>query len=244
MPFLWIIVIVLVILGILAAVVYFMPDGVKEKKAKAKRVAPVAPPKDWQAVAERLERRVHGLEAAVQAEQNTVRDKDKEAVELRSAIKDLEKQLQQERAWGEKEEVRAQKEKKREKTLEADLRQTREALHAESTTRIRQDHELKEINAVKEGLATDVRRFSTKCLELERQVAAFTKETRELKDSNAVLQQKKEADQWVAKDDHVALEKLLKRARWEAELFKKAVAPEQWPREIRPPSEPLSSTGA
>jgi hypothetical protein len=240
MLWMWLLLIGLAGLGVLAAAVYLMPEGVKQRQKKARKPAPVPPSRDWQALAEKFERRVHALEALVQKEQAAVRDKDKEALELRGAIKGFEKQLQQERSWREKEESVLQKEKKREKALEEDLRQTRAALDAESTTRIRQDHELKELTAAKEGFSTDARRFSTKCLEQERQLALLTKENRELKDSNVRLQQKKEADQWVAKDDHVALEKQLRQARRELELLKKApTAPA-----VPPPEEPLQSTGA
>jgi len=68
--------------------------------------------------------------------------------------------------------------------------------------------------------------------ELDREVNALREEVRGLKNENFELKKKKEADQWVAKDDYKQLEGSLKRARWEADLFREKFPPSEWPQEI------------
>ena len=170
-------------------------------------------PKDVADQAERFERRLRTLENSLQNAEKELKDKDKQVQELQAAIGGLERQVEQEKAWREKEEAFVVKEKKLEQELRGELNKTREALHEQSNQRIRLEYEVKELRMVKDALSADVRKFTGQNNELERRVQDFVRETRELKAENAGLKVKKEADQWVAKDDHIKIERLLKQAK-------------------------------
>jgi uncharacterized coiled-coil DUF342 family protein len=217
----------LLILGLLAYAVAQWPEpSSKKKKVKKEPVAPIAPQKDVVELTERFERRVRTLENSLQAAEKELNDKDKRAGELRSAIGGLERQLEQEKVWRAKEEVSGTKEKKHEQELHAEINKTREALHEQSNLRIRLEYEVKELRLIKDALSADVRKFTGQNNELERRVQDFIRETRELKAENAKLSYKKEADQWVAKDDYIAVERMLKAARADIEQLKQRLPSE------------------
>jgi len=222
----------LAILGVLAYIISQMPDSPIKRK-KAKRVPPPEPPKDWEAIAERHEKRAQAIEARLRAAEAVVRDRDKEIVEHKAAIGGLERQFQQEQIWRKKEEDFVEKEKTREKLLEAELNKTRDSLNTEMTSRIKLEYEVKELRTVKESTSADARHLSSQNMEQERKIKTLTDENRELKRENAQLKVKKEANQWIAKDDYIRVEKLLKRARWEVDLFKRKFAEDLWPREMQ-----------
>lgn len=208
-------------------------SGQKKNKKKRREPAPV-PEKDWKAVAERLEKRVAQLEQSLLVAQKDVRNKEKESLELKQSVAGAERLFAQEKIWREKEEALVKKEKEREKALELELGQTRDELHTEQGSRIKLDYEARELRTLKEALTMDVHRWSTKAQTLEENIAALSQEIRSLKNMNAELSRKKEADQWVAKGDFLQLEKLLKRARFEIELFKKHMPSSSWPTEMQP----------
>jgi hypothetical protein len=223
----WLLVIAFVALAGMGFFLYQMLEGssAQKKEKKQRRESVPVPEKDWRSVAERSEKRLQQLEQSVQAAQKLFRDKEKEIVELKAAADGARRHLEQEKTWRVKEEELVKKEKQREKVLTLDLEQTRDALHGEQSSRIKLDHEVKELRIVKESLTMDVHRWSAKSEGLEQNVTALSKEIRELKKVNAEISRKKEADQWVAKDDFVQLEKLLKRARQDIEILKKQVPP-------------------
>jgi hypothetical protein len=217
----------LLILGLLAYVVAQWPEASsKKKKVKKEPAAPIVPQKDVTELTERFERRVRTLENALQAAEKELNDREKRSVELRVAMGGLERQLEQEKVWREKEEVSGTKEKKHEQELRAEINKTREALHEQSNLRIRLEYEVKELRLAKDSLSADVRKFTGQNNELERRVQDFIRETRDLKAANAKLSYKKEADQWVAKDDYLAVERQLKSARVEIEQLKKRLPSE------------------
>jgi chromosome segregation ATPase len=211
----------LLILGLLAYAVSQWPDPKRPKKKKKEPVAPVVPQKDIVELTERFERRVRTLENALQVAEKEHREKDKQAEELKAAIGGLERQVEQEKVWREREEASAEKDKQHEEELREEINKTREALHDQSNQRIRLEYEVKELRLVKDALSADVRKFTGQNNELERRVQDFIRETRELKADNAKLSYKKEADQWVAKDDYVAVERMLKAARADIEQLKR-----------------------
>jgi truncated hemoglobin YjbI len=203
----------LFILGLLAYVVSQWPDPVKKKKEKREPAPSIVPQKDVSELAERFERRIRTLENALHTAEKELKDKDKQAQELKAAIGGLERQSEQEKAWREKEEAFVIKEKKLEQDLRAEINKTREELHVQSNLRIRLEYEVKELRLVKDALSADLRKFTGQNNELDRRVQDFIRETRELKAENAKLSYKKEADQWVAKDDYIKIERLLKQAK-------------------------------
>ncbi len=221
----WLLVIAFVALAGMGYFLYQMLESSSaEKKSKKQRREPApVPEKDWKSIAERCEKRVLNLEQSVQAAEKLVRNKEKEILELKNSAEGSRRDLEQEKTWRVKEEELGKKEKQREKVLALDLEQTRDALHAEQSSRIKLDHEVKELRLIKESLTMDVHRWSAKSEGLEQNVTALSKEIRDLKKMNVELSRKKEADQWVAKDDFVQLEKLLKRARQDIELLKKQI---------------------
>ena len=221
------------VLGILAYVIIQMPESPLKKK-KEKKGPPPEPPKDWPAIAERLEKRLHAGEAKLQEAEKALRQKDKDVAASRTALAELEQRFQQEQTWRKKEEAAVDKEKKREKLLDTELEKAREGLTSESTQRIKLEYEVKELRLQKESSVADARRLAAQVADLERKVKAFSEENRDLKRVNAELKVKKEANQWIAKDDFIRVEKLLKRARWEVELFKKKFAEDLWPKELAP----------
>jgi hypothetical protein len=240
----WIVSGSLAILGVLAVIISQMPDSPIMKRKKEKKLPPPEPPKDWQGIAERAEKRVHNLESKLQEHERAFRDKDKEINEKKAVIAGLEQQFQQEQTWRKKEEDSVEKEKKREQLLEDELAKTRDGLNAELTQRIKQEYELKELRLSKESLGADARHLTGQNMELERKVKALTEENRGIKSENAVLKVKKEADQWVAKDDYVYVDKMLKRARWEVDQFKHKFPKEMWPKSILPKMEPVKPLAA
>jgi chromosome segregation ATPase len=217
----------LLILGLLAYAVAQWPEpSLKKKKVKKEPVAPIVPQKDVVELTERFERRMRTLENSLQSKEKELNDKEKQAEELRAAIGGLERQLEQEKVWREKEEVSVAKDKKHEQELGAEINKTREALHEQSNLRIRLEYEVKELRLAKDSLSADVRKFTGQNNELERRVQDFIRETRELKAENAKLSYKKEADQWVAKDDYLAVERMLKAARADIEQLKQRLPSE------------------
>lgn len=217
----------LLILGLLAYVVAQWPEpSSRKKKVKKEPASPVILEKDVAELTARFERRIRTLENSIQSREKELHDKEKQSEELRAAIGGLERQLDQEKVWREKEEVSVAKEKKQEQALRDEINKTREALHEQSNLRIRLEYEVKELRLVKDALSADVRKFTGQNNELDRRVQDLIRETRELKAENAKLKYKKEADQWVAKDDYIAVEKQLKAARADIEQLKKRLPSE------------------
>ncbi|MBF0619589.1 MAG: hypothetical protein HQL19_05425 [Candidatus Omnitrophica bacterium] len=223
--------IALAILGVILVIVYQMPEVIKKQK-KEKRVPPPPPPKDWEAIAGRADNRVQTLTVSLQAAQNALKDKDKELAEQKRIFEGLQKQFEQEKVWREKEEALLEKEKKQEKLTQEELNRTREALNIESSQRIRLEYELKEVSQAKDASSGEARKLNSLSLDLDRKVKALDEECRALKAENIQLKYKKEADQWVAKDDYVQLEGFLKRARWETEQFKRKFSVSEWPESL------------
>ena len=128
------------------------------------------------------------------------------------------------------------KEKKQERLLQEELEKTRADLNSESTQRIKQEYELKELRQAREELTAQVRKLSAQGMQLERSLADALKENKNFREENVELKKKKEGEAWVAKSDYKRLEGILKRARWEVEQFKKKVPVPQWPRALQPKS--------
>ncbi len=218
MPFVMILsIMVVVLLGVLAFLLWRMP-GIGWRPVEKKRSAAAVPPsKDWQGIADRLEGRVNRLEADAQDLQRQLRDKEKQAQEWKVSCAGMQQKLDQEKAWREKETAGSQKERQQERLLQEDLARTREALNHESTQRIRLEAELKEARRVKEELSLAGRTLSSRVLELERQLEAALKELKSLREENLKLRKKNEGTQWVAKADYIQLEAALKCVRQEVE---------------------------
>jgi chromosome segregation ATPase len=212
----------LLVLGVLAYVVAQWPDPSPARRKKKEKPEPVAaaPAKDQAVMIEKLERRIRTLESSVQSAQDEVKDKMKEIAELQAAIGGFERQLAQEKSWREREESSAVKEKRLERGLRDELQQTREALDAQSGERIRLEHEVKELHFAKGIIAGDLRRMTAQHNDLARRMDALLEEARELRSENAKLRIKKEADAWVAKDDHDKVAAMLKDAERRIEELK------------------------
>ncbi len=230
----WLIVgVALAVLGGLLILVLQMPETI-QKKRKKKHEPPPEPPKDWQGIAERLEKRLHAMEQTLGGALNDVKGRDKKIEELNRSAGEFRKQLDQEKVWREKGEALVAKEKKQERLLQAELEKTRAELNQESTQRIKQEYELKELRLAREDLTAQVRKLSSQGMQLERSLAEALKENKNFREENFELKKKKEGEEWVAKSDYKRLEGVLKRARWEVEQFKKKVPVPQWPRALQP----------
>ena len=221
--------IALAILGVLLVLAWQIPEAIQQSKKKRQRVPPAPPPKDWQGIAERFEKRVKIMEAEAQTFQGQLRDKDRRVEELNASVAGIKKQFDQEKSWREKEEAELQKEKKQERSLQEDLAKTREALNAESTERIKMEYELKDLRRLKEELSGTGRGLSSRVMDLERQLESVLKELKQLREENVVLKRKREDTEWVAKSDYRQVEGALKRARFEVEEFKGKFPPSEWP---------------
>ncbi len=212
------------ILGVLAYVVAQWPEQSASKRKKEKKEvlpSPLEIQKDAAVAAERFERRIRMLENSLVVAQNEQKEKLKEIEGLKVTASALESQVRQEKAWREKEEAFVIKEKKVEQDLRVELDKTRTMLHEESNQRIRLEYEVKELRQVKDALSADLRKINGHNNDLESRVKGFVEETRALKVENVQLKEKKEANQWVAKDDYDKLERLLKWARDEVEQLKR-----------------------
>ncbi len=212
----------LFILGLLACAVARWPDPSAGKKKKVKREpqAVVEPPPDMTAVVERSERRVSQLEKALREAQAGQKEKVREIEEMKAAISGLERQARQEKAWREKEEVSAAREKTQEEAARRELARVSGLLHEESNQRIRLEYEVKELRLAKESLSGDLNKATGRGNDLERRMKEAEAAARVLTAENARLQQKKEADRWVAKDDHDKVEASLKAARRDIERLR------------------------
>ncbi|MEI6437482.1 MAG: hypothetical protein WCO69_01880 [Candidatus Omnitrophota bacterium] len=224
----------LVVLGVLLFLAWQIPDVIEKAQKKNKRAPAALPPKDWQPIAERFEKRVKIMEEAAQSFEAQLRGKDKQAEQVNTTLALVRKQLEQEKAWREKEEAELQKEKKQERTLQEELLKTRQALNTESTEKIKLEHELTDIRREREQLSGTGRGLSSRVLELDRQLESALKELKQLREQNYELSRKREDTEWVAKSDYRQLESALKRARFEGEEFKKAFPPSEWPASLRP----------
>lgn len=219
----------LAVLVLLVLLAWQIPEVLEKEKKKQQRVPPSPPPKDWQGIAERFERRVKAMEADAQTFQSQLREKDRQAEALNVSLNSVKKQFDQEQAWRVKEEAELKKEKNQERVLQEDLLKTRLSLNSESTEKIKLEHELKDLRKVREELSGTGRGLAARVMELERQQESALKELRQLRDENAHLRQKREDTEWVAKGDYKQLESSLKRVRFEVEEFKKAFPPSEWP---------------
>jgi chromosome segregation ATPase len=192
------------------------------KKAPAGRRHEVVcePARDWQSAAQRLEKRVHALEAEGQELSRQSRDKDKQIQALAVSAQGLQRQVDQADAWRAREEADLRKDKERERVFQDDLKRTREALDAEMDARIKLDAEVKSLRAANKEAADNNRGLSARGLDLSRQLEAATAELKQLRADNAVLRKKNEGAQWVSKADHQQLEGLLKKTRRELDEVK------------------------
>ncbi|MFH0753626.1 MAG: hypothetical protein V2A70_03570 [Candidatus Omnitrophota bacterium] len=202
-------------------------NQVVKKHEKKERPAPVIPSKDVTEVTGRFERRMRAVENLLQAAQGDLKEKLDQIDQLKVTINGLEQQIVQEKSWRQKEEASVVKERQQEQGLRLELDKTRALLDGESTLRIRQDYELKELRLIKENTTAEVRKLTGFNHELERRVKELEAELRVIKSENDRLKVKKEADAWVAKDDFVKVEKLLKRARWEVDQLQQRL-PAEW----------------
>ncbi|MBF0387111.1 MAG: hypothetical protein HQL20_04560 [Candidatus Omnitrophica bacterium] len=225
--------IALAVLGGLLILAWQIPEAIEKEKKKRLRAVPPPPPKEWQAIAERFEKRVKLMEAEAQTFQVQLREKDKQSAQVSASLAGMKKQLDQEKAWREKEEAEMQKEKRQERALQEDLLRTRQALNSESTEKIKLEHELKSLRQAREELSGTGRGLATRVLELERQQESSLKELRQLREENARLSKKKEDTEWVAKSDYKQLEAQAKRTRFEVEEFRKAFPPSEWPASLK-----------
>ncbi len=217
------------VLGVILVLAWQLPEVMEKARKKQRREPPPPPPKDWEGMAGRFEKRARSLEEQLQKGQNELKEKDKRSAETQAVIDGLKKQLDHEKVWREKEEASVRKDRDQERAVQADLLRTREALNAELTERIKMEYELKELRQVKEEVGGKARNLSSRVLELERQLESALKELKSLRDENGQLKKKKEAEQWVAIDDHRQLQGLFKRASVEVEQFKSKFPPSEWP---------------
>jgi outer membrane murein-binding lipoprotein Lpp len=228
---------VLIFLAVLALIVMRMPDSAV-KRRKQRRDPPEPPPRDWEGIALRSEKKVHEQQQRIREFETLLRDKDKIINEERAVAGGLKRQLEQEQSWRQKEEEAFNREKERGRALDKELKSVTDALNNESSLRIKLMYDVKEGARLKDDLSSQVRRLTGQNHELVEKVRSLTEEVRSLRTENADLKRKKEADQWVAKDDFIGLEKSLKRARWELERFKKKIPEGDWPQELRPRTAP------
>ncbi|MEI8011192.1 MAG: hypothetical protein WCI27_01740 [Candidatus Omnitrophota bacterium] len=212
----------LVLLVVLARIVSRWPerDPARKKKRRREVVAPVETPFDVSSLTERFERRIRALESSIRDSREAQKEKARECDELGAVIRGLERELEQEKAWRQKEELSLVKEKKQEEDLRSEVGRVNAALHAEANQRIRFEYEVKELRLVKEALTADVRKVTGQNNDLERRWQDLVEEVRGLRAENVKLKIKKEADQWVAKDDFDKAQKQLGQVRQEVERLK------------------------
>ncbi|MBF0569955.1 MAG: hypothetical protein HQL18_04200 [Candidatus Omnitrophica bacterium] len=223
----------LAVVGGVVIVLLQMPDPA-EKKMKKKDGLPPEPPKDWQAIAERVEKRLKAAEASLQSVQNEIKQRDKRIADLSAESAGIKKQFEHEKVWRLKEEAEVEKEKKQERLIQTELQKTREEVAREATNRIKQEAELKELRQVREEQTAQVRKLSSTNMDLDRKLNEAVKELKGLREENIVLKKKKEDEEWVAKTDYKKIEGFLKRARWEVEQFKRKFSTSEWPAPLQP----------
>jgi hypothetical protein len=236
---LWLIVgVTLALLGGILMFVLQLPVVI-EKRKKKKKEPPPEPPKDWEGIAGRLEKRLQGAESALKTAQGELQGRDKRIEELNASLKNLRVQFEQEKIWREKEESVVEKEKKQERLLQDELNRTRASLDQEQTARIKIESDYKEARRAREEQAAEIRQLNARNMDLDRRLSDALKELKQLRDENVELKREKNEDQWVAKSDFKRIEGFLKRARWEVEQFKRKIPPDQWPNPLKP--HPVSS---
>lgn len=201
-------------LGILAYVISQSADASAPAPVKKSRKAVVSAPSAAPVVdVARFEKRIGALQARLESLQSDYRDREKELKEKDGVIAELRRQVEQEASWRKREEEGQGKEKKRERLLQQELEKARDALTGEAAGRIRLEHELRDLKQRMEGLSVDLRQQTTRGLDFERKLSAAEQELGNLRRRNAELARKKEAEQWVAKDEYLKVKDELKKLR-------------------------------
>lgn len=203
------------------------------KKKKAKPSEPVVE-KDWKAISERLEKKIISLENEIRELTSSLQQKDKQIIASQEETETQKRLLQQEKRWREKEETDSKKDKEREKDILSELEQARDSWQKQQALRIQFEQEVRELRTQKDNLMLEYQQTVNALKQKEKEITFLTKDIKTLNYQNVKLQRKKQADQWVSKNDFVRLEKILKRERRQLVLFKTQVPQSAWPQELRP----------
>ena len=205
--------IILAGLGIVMVSSWWLMVTKQKVPAKFKKVPAAVETKDWQAIAVRLELRIKSLEEEARGLEAQVREKDKQVAAMLEVEAGLRQQIEQGKAWIEKETSDAGKIKVRERELRDELDTTRKSLNAEVSGRIKLETEVKALRQVKDGLSETGRGLVARVAELERRLGTALHELNHLRTENSQLRKKDEGTEWVSKADYKQLEAQLKKAR-------------------------------
>ena len=213
----WIIIMAFVVLMALAIMIYMLPSdpAVKAKKKKEKEKRPVLTPdpaavekaKDWKSIAERWEKHNQSLQGEIEKMKMDQKKGQQLTDERKSEARDLVEKLALEKSWREKEQETIEKFKHHEKDLKDQIFRTESDLEKEHSNRLRLERELQDIKIKHEQILEEKRLLSIKASSQQTTLESNAKEIRELKSENALLKDKREDIQWVAKSEFDELKK-------------------------------------
>ncbi|MBF0511331.1 MAG: hypothetical protein HQL13_03285 [Candidatus Omnitrophica bacterium] len=220
----WTIIFGFAVFIVLAIVIYLLPSDppVAAVKKKPKKEAPSPEPvvidkhKDWKSIAERWEKLNHNLQTDIENLRTDQAQLQKAVNQEKAVSRDLTEKLGLEKGWREKEQAGLEKFKAHEKALKDQVFRTESDLEKEHSNRLRLESQLQEIKIRHDQAIDEKRQLSIKASSQQTTIEAHAKEIRELKKENALLKEKREDIQWVAKSEFDDLKKVL--AAKEAEL--------------------------
>jgi len=217
-PFAMIAIVLVAVMGVL----FLIPtEYSKRRRRKSRRAEPEH--KDWKGLSLKLENHIYALRRDVEQRKKQELILEKELTMQKEKYGKLQDKLGQERKWQTKD--KSEKEKKTEEILRLtkDLKAAETYLTKEHGDRLRLERELKEAEALTTQ-AKDQRLVSES--ELAKEKARYTelrKEMTGLREVNKKLSKKHEEASFVAKSEFTKIEKKLKEAQEELEIFKQKV---------------------
>ena len=210
------IIFILGLLGILILIPTERRQKIKHKKEKES----TPEQKNWQEVAQRLEKHIQNLHNQIASLEKNAKLQDKQLLIEQEKFKKLQEKLLHERQWHEKEQSTIDRQTKETGNLKTDLNKIQDQLAKEHAENLKLDNQLKEIRLDVDKINNQRRLAEAENAQLKAKIETYQKEITRLRMENAQLAQKKEDTQWIAKSEYVQLEKQLKEAQKELEKLK------------------------
>jgi hypothetical protein len=193
---------------------YFFPveDARKRKKKKLEEPREEMPKeeKQWQEAAVRLkehvikhQKEIDGLEKEIQKLKEKLRDEEQKGQKF-------EEKLKREKQWLSEQEASMERRTKEMRQVKMDLTKAQTDREREYSLRLSADRERKELQDDLGKLTKEKNDLLLKVTNLEFTLRTQKEELVDLRKANAILQKKKDEEQWIAKSEFDKLEKQLK----------------------------------
>lgn len=177
--------------------------------------------KDWKKTALRLEKLVSVLRNEIGKWENKDKVKDKQILVEKVKIKKLQEKIVQEKKLQEKEQSDIDRGVKELKGIRAELVKVQEEFSYEHNINLKAKREISDLKDQIENLGNDRRHLETNVLQMKTKADENRKEIMHLKKDNVELAKTKEDVSWIAKSDHIKLEKIVKEKEKEIERLQR-----------------------